>query len=385
MAELTLRVELSDRWEATVYRQWSFPPELVSRWDALASAYGDAGVFLSHGAFSCWWNSFGGNAEPLVTVVSSRGEVRGIFPCQLVPRTASRHGGGIRSLTNNESPCFDFLVEEQGRRETLSCFLSAAQRLFPATGITIKKIPAASPNTRLLLDLLAQRRGCFCQSFGPSAPWLQIPCGPGDLAGQLSGRLKKTLRQSRKRAEREGRLSLQAVNDCAALDVVLNEVFDAEYRSWKGKCGTAIRCREDAEAFYRALAHQATERRSLRLFLLWLDDRVTAACFCLARGRTLFVLKTGYDEAYRHLTPGILLLAEVLSYCREKGDFSVCDLRGVCEPWKMEWTDKTGESGMIRIFPSCAAGTLEYLASYGWKQYLKRFRLVNCCLERFRQ
>ncbi|MBJ6801408.1 GNAT family N-acetyltransferase [Geomonas propionica] len=385
MANTPLTVELSDQWEATVYRQWSFSAELVTRWNGLASAYGDAGVFLTHGAFTCWWDSFGGAAEPLVTVIRHAGEVRGIFPCQLAPGKSSRRELGIRSLTNSESHCFDFLVEEQGRRETLSRFLSTAQRLFPGKGITIDKMPEGGPNTQLFLEVLAARRGCFYDSFTPCAPWLQVPSCASELSGRLSGRLQKTLRQSRKRAQREGHLSLQVVTGSDCLDAVLSEVFDAEYRSWKGRAGTAVKCREDADSFYRALARQAMQEQALLLFLLRLDDRVTAACFCLARGKTLFVLKTGYDEGYRHLTPGILLLEEVLSYCRDQGGFALCDLRGVCEPWKMEWTDKTGSSGVIRVFPASVAGTLEYLTSYGWKLYLKRFRVVRYCLERFRQ
>ncbi|WP_224981893.1 GNAT family N-acetyltransferase [Geomonas agri] len=378
-----LTVELAGGWEATAYREWSFPRELPGSWDALAKAYGDLGVFLSFENFSCWWRSFGAAARPLVTVLSKGGKPMGIFPCQLVQEGTQQRS--IRSLTNNETHCYDFLVAGEERPAALSGFLLAAARLFPAESITIEKMPAQGPNTGPLLELLARRGGRFHQSFHPTAPWLEVPQSEEELLGRLSGRVQKSLRQSRKRGAREGRIWLQAVTGNDSLEATLSEVFEVEYRGWKGEAGTAIKCRHDAESYYRGVARWALESGALVLFLLRLDQCVTAACFCLVRGNTLFILKTGYDEKYRHLTPGLLLLAEVLTWCRETGGYSVCDLCGGCEPWKMEWTGRTGASGMITIYPASFSGTLEYFRNCGWKLFLKKFRLVQYGLDLLRR
>ncbi|GFO63714.1 GNAT family N-acetyltransferase [Geomonas paludis] len=378
-----LTVTLADGWEATAYRQWSFPRELPPRWNDLAHGYGDLGVFLTFESFSCWWRSFGGAARPLVTVLAREGEVKGIFPCRLVT-DGTGPDNGIRSLANCETHCYDFLVAGEERSAALSGFLLAAARLFPGETITIDKLPADGPNTAPLLELLSRRSGCSQHGFHPSAPFLEVPASEAELLARLSGRVQNSLKQSRKRAAREGGVHLQAVTGGDALDATLSELFEAEYRSWKGEAGTAIKCRADAESYYRALARWAGESGALVLFLLRLEERVTAACFCLARGGTLFILKTGYDQRYRHLAPGLLLLAEVLTWCREAGGYRVCDLRGVCEPWKMEWTDRTGASGTVRIFPASFSGTLSYLTRYGWKEFLKKLPPVRYGLDRVR-
>jgi CelD/BcsL family acetyltransferase involved in cellulose biosynthesis len=71
----------------------------------------------------------------------------------------------------------------------------------------------------------------------------------------------------------------------------------------------------------------------LALSGLWLDDHLVAFDLALLHANRYWMLKTGYDEAFRHLTPGLVLRRAVVERCFTMG-LETHEMLGGDHPWK---------------------------------------------------
>jgi CelD/BcsL family acetyltransferase involved in cellulose biosynthesis len=206
---------------------------------------------------------------------------------------------------------------------------------------------------------------------------MEIPRDWITFKKNLPGRLRNSIQRSQKKAEKTGRLNFEIIRDGEQIDQILNTFFDIEFKSWKGRNGTAIKCLPETEAFYRDLAHWAVSNGSLLLLILKLDDVPIAADYCFICEETIFLLKPAYDESFSNISPGNLLHYKALEYLSENKQITRCNFLGACEEWKMEWTSNTSDYGFIRVYPKSLKGRTQYLYDYGWKNFLKRFDAVR--------
>ena len=91
----------------------------------------------------------------------------------------------------------------------------------------------------------------------------------------------------------------------------LNAFLHVEASGWKARRGTAIVANPRTDRLYRSFATRAAARGQLRLAL-------PRDLGCVV-GDTGFLLKTGFDESYARLSPGLMLRGEVLRTCVEEG------------------------------------------------------------------
>ncbi len=373
------RIVLSEGWEGAIYREWSFPPEVIETWNALALRYGDSGIFISHGFFENWWKAFGNTAgELLLLILKKDGEIKAIFPCCL--QAASIGGKSnhfISSLTNDHSCYYDFIVDSEFRQAAIPHFVRLIRMRYPGFQLCFDKLHASCENISMLLMELRREWMPASKYQQPWSPWINVS---GDCAGfynKLSGGLRNNLRRYRKRAEADGKLCLEIIQKSDRLDEVLDTVFEIEGNSWKRATGTAIKCKTEVESYYRQLAGWAMEHDQLLIFLLKLGDKPIAGNYCLCSGKTVFQLKTGCLESFKKLSPGKLIHDEIIKYLFQSQQVEIYDFMGHPDSWKKEWTKNSYDYCSLRAFPKSLTGWSEYTMKYGWKDCLKRFHLVQ--------
>src|SRR6185369_5086932 len=96
----------------------------------------------------------------------------------------------------------------------------------------------------------------------------------------------------------------------------------------KGASGTAIISDPRTETFYREVASSFAERDELRLSRVVLDGHWAAFDLCL--------LKTGYDERFRRLAPGLVMRLSIIERCFELG-LEAHELLGDDTEWKRKF------------------------------------------------
>jgi CelD/BcsL family acetyltransferase involved in cellulose biosynthesis len=132
---------------------------------------------------------------------------------------------------------------------------------------------------------------------------------------------------------RDHEASFEIVRSPVDLESELETGFALEASGWKGEVGTAIVSSPETEAFYRAVARAFQARGELRLSHIALDGVPVAFSFCIEHGGRLYSLKSGYDESFRKIVPGLVLQVSIVETCFERG-IDRYELLGNQTEWK---------------------------------------------------
>ena len=148
-------------------------------------------------------------------------------------------------------------------------------------------------------------------------------------------RVRREWRRKRNRLDRAGPVELVTVTAPSDVPGAMAEVLEIERRSWKEREGTSLTTEPGCDAFYGQLARRCAERGWLRLHLLRVDGRPAAHVLAVSYGREYLALKTSYDHEFAELSPGVLIMLQVLegAFGEER---EVFDLLGRESRWKGE-------------------------------------------------
>jgi CelD/BcsL family acetyltransferase involved in cellulose biosynthesis len=163
---------------------------------------------------------------------------------------------------------------------------------------------------------------------------------PEYLQGR-SPHLRRELRRARRKIEAAGSVEVRCASSVAECRAAFADVLHVESRSWKEDGRTSLAAEPSAKAFHEALTLRCAAEGRARVYLLYLDGRPIAHLIAVEYDRTGLALKTSYDRAYRELSPGRVLVAEVLKDCVQRGLRAV-DFLGEAERWKVELATDTG-------------------------------------------
>mgnify|MGYP006199516669 CR=1 FL=1 len=106
--------------------------------------------------------------------------------------------------------------------------------------------------------------------------------------------------------------------------------------------------------------------------MLRLDGRAVAFQFALEHRERGLLLKQGYDEAFRSVGPGQLLMEDVLREGVHRGMVEF-DLLGDDSPAKRTWTDHARQHQWLYVFRG-ARGRLLHALKFGLAPRLRRLR-----------
>ena len=345
----------------TIERQENL--ELLAReWDELADR-AQAVPWLRPGWVAAWWRAFGqGRLE--VLAVRKDGRLAAVLPLY------SRFGA-LHSTTNWHTPQFGLLAEdEQATRELArAAFARHRHRInlgfIDEDDLRACRTAATTAGYRLFVRPVQR------------APYVPIKGTWTEYKQRLSAKRLSEIRRRRRLLEGAGRLSLQIVDGSERLTEFLEEGFGVEAAGWKGEAGSAIISRPQTRQFYSEVARSAAARGALRLAFLRLDGRPLAFDYSLEEGNVHYLVKTGYDPAYRSLGPGLILRYEMLARAFATGMASY-EFLGTDQPWKLEWADKFRELVLLRTFGPSPSGFLEWAAfAYGRPLAKRILTVVN--------
>lgn len=313
--------------------EWIDDPDafraLAPDWDELLPA--DSRPFDLHCWYEAWWNAFGKPLELSVCTVRRDGVLAGVLPL-------ARDDSGLRALANDHSPVFRPIAREA---ETRAALLNAAMEK-GARGLNLPSFPAEDP------CLEPARDGGAPMSVllepGRVSPIIDIE---GDFEAWRKGskpRWGAPLERFRRKMGRDHEADFTIVEPPANLEADLEDGFRVEASGWKGQAGTAILSAPDTEAFYRRLAADFHRRGELRLSRIVLDGQTAAFDLCLLHRNRLYLLKTGFDESFRRLAPGLVMRLSIVERCFELG-LEAHELLGDDSEWKRKFA--TGERSHV--------------------------------------
>ncbi|MEM6988219.1 MAG: GNAT family N-acetyltransferase, partial [Pseudomonadota bacterium] len=143
-----------------------------------------------------------------------------------------------------------------------------------------------------------------------------------------SGKRRNALRRKRKKLASQGDWQLRyfgpaAVQAATSPDGIqgspdwrplLDDLIQVEAKSWKAAHGSAIALNAPIQDFILALCDYAAQHDQLYLIAAYLDDKPIAAQLGLINDHEIMIYKLGFDEDYKSLSPGLVLMYDMVEH-----------------------------------------------------------------------
>jgi CelD/BcsL family acetyltransferase involved in cellulose biosynthesis len=211
-------------------------------------------------------------------------------------------------------------------------------------------LPAGERTVELAHAALEGRGYRLVEREGPRSPRLALPGSWDELLASRSRNLRSQLGRRKRNLEKQGTLEMRTFSALDDISGPLESLFRIEASGWKSEAGTAILEDPPAERLYRSFADHAARRGWLRIYLLELDGEPIAGDYGCVFGGGAFLIKTGFDDRRRDLSPGLVLRGEVLRASIEEEGCDFYDFLGPPDPYKLRWTDEVRPRLELRAY-----------------------------------
>jgi len=323
---------------------------LAGSWDTLLGE--DSTPFDRHEWFAAWWDAFGGDDELSLCVAWRDHRLVAVFP--LVRRSKRE----LIGMANVHTPVFRPLaIDVTARNSVVVAALGDGRRGLKAFGV-----PSADP---ALAALRTHSAGVGMRVMEEAAHVSPIVDTAGDLEEWRKGskpRWSAPLERFRRKMGRDHKARFTTIEAPRDLRRELDRGLQVEASGWKGTQGTAILSAPETEKFYRRIAGAFHERGELRVSAIELDDKLAAFDLTLLHRNRLYLVKTGFDEGFRKLAPGLVMRLSVVERCFELG-LDAHELLGDDSEWKRKFSTSQRAHTTFRAFPPGALG----LGRYGYR------------------
>ena len=274
--------------------------------------------------------TFSSAAKLNIVIVKENGGIKAIAPLVILKHSGIERLEFLGTSLHGEPG--GFLYEDE---ESLYELIEAVMNL--KLPLYLKGIRTASPEAAALQKIF-RIKGVTKLVTNEYIPWLPVKNDWVNFEKTISSSRRSSLKRLKKIAEREGVIKFEILYPGQQqLNYYLDEVFRIESSGWKKRMGTAMLSNQELGLFFRNYTHKAASLGVLRLFCLSINEMKIAAQIGIEYSNRFWLLKIGYDEKWARLSPGVLLMNEVIRYVFEK-KIDAIEFLGSDEPWLHIWT-----------------------------------------------
>jgi CelD/BcsL family acetyltransferase involved in cellulose biosynthesis len=318
---------------------------LAASWETLVKGWGTP--FDRHPWFAAWWDAFAARRKLRICALWDEGELVAILPL-------CRRGRALEPMANVHSPFFRPLARDETALRTLLAEVFREAR----GGLVLPAVPVDDPSFQALREAAAPARWMWIDEATHTSPIVEIDGSYEAYRERMRSRWSSAERKARK-MRREYRARFELVAPPTNLEAQLRRGFAVEASGWKGRAGTAIESSAETLTFYRSVAAAFERTGELRLSEISLDGRTVAFDLSLLSDGRLYLLKTGYDEAYGWLSPGLVLQQEVVETCFGLG-LDAYELLGDEADWKRRFATASRAHRDARAYERTPAQVTRY-------------------------
>lgn len=153
---------------------------------------------------------------------------------------------------------------------------------------------------------------------------------------QLPKNMRHSVAKARSKAQRVGGAEIEIATGLKVLDA-FNQYVALEATQRKGLWGTSL---SQKPKWLYLLREYLTSIDTSQVRRLIIDGRLAACQLAVTVDRTVYLMKIAYDEEQAHLSPGNLLMADLIESCCNDPNIDRIDCT-VWQPWHQRW-------GMVR-------------------------------------
>jgi CelD/BcsL family acetyltransferase involved in cellulose biosynthesis len=321
----------------------------------------DARPFDTHTWYRSWYRAFGAEGEMRICLAWEGERLVAAMPLM------ERRRRWLSAMANVHSPVY----------RPVGCDAAAVRSVVEAVlargggKVSMSALPSDDVSLPMMAELATQARRRHVQGAERTSPIVELDGDFGDWRARSKPRWGAPLERFRRKMTREHDAQLVIVEAPSNLDYELARGFAVEASGWKGASGTAIISDPRTETFYREVASSFAERDELRLSRVVLDGHWAAFDLCVLYRRRLYLLKTGYDERFRRLAPGLVMRLSTIERCFELG-LEAHELLGDDAEWKRKFSTTERRHVVFHAYEPGLVGNVGYTYRSAARPLLKR-------------
>jgi len=300
-------------------------------------------------------------------LLEHEGEIVGLFP--LYESSESRYRLRFKKVaptTELYSGRSGFILKDY-RIDYLEAFIDYLYNQVEDWSVFQMTLVDDSESDSLLRDV-CKLRGLHCDKIPIQAsPYIVLENSWKDYLNSLPKKFRWNLRNGRKKMEACGPLRYVVCEKASQVEHFLSAVFEIERASWKETAGTSITANDYQEVFYKEFCTPALDRGWFYGHLLELAGEPIAYIYGATYQSAFYDFKESYKAKYKELSPGHVLKTFVFEELYRR-NVRLYDFMGVCEDYKLRWTDKTYSRSTYVMYNNNPCGLAlrmgEKLASY---------------------
>jgi CelD/BcsL family acetyltransferase involved in cellulose biosynthesis len=343
--------------------EWVGEPErfeqLGADWERMLPA--GARPFDAHPWYRSWYRAFGVEGDMRICLAWEGERLVGALPLM------ERRRRWLSAMANIHSPVYRPVGSSP---EAVRAVVEAGMARSVAK-ISLSALPSTDPALAMLGETATAGGRRYVVDPEHVSPIVEMGEGLDAWRAASKPRWGAPLERFRRKMARDHEAELSIVEPPEDLETELARGFAVEASGWKGESGTAILSNPRTAVFYREVAESFAERGELRLSRIVLDGHWAAFDLCLLHGGRLYLLKTGYDERFRRLAPGLVMRLSTIERCFELG-LEAHELLGDDTEWKRKFD--TGERRHVgfHAYEPGVVGSFSYAYRARARPLLKR-------------
>lgn len=181
--------------------------------------------------------------------------------------------------------------------------------------------------------------------------------------------LRQNMKKQRNKLAKDGIATrLELCVQPADIQQAIADYGKLESSGWKLELGTAIQSTNNQGWFYRKILENFCYRGKGRVYKYWFDNQIVAMDLCIEGEDDLIILKTTYDESWKHsFSPAFLMREEEFKLIFDENKIKNIEFYGRVMDWHTKWSDE------IRM--------LYHINSYRWP-FLQSFHKISQSLHK---
>jgi CelD/BcsL family acetyltransferase involved in cellulose biosynthesis len=305
--------------------EWTDFINLQEPWNKLLKRSHDPKIFFCWEWYYSWLQHFNRNKDfHLILVRDNRKELVGIAPLVIKHQ---ENNTIIEFIGDSNTWDYRDLIIDQSMIEPVLMVLIK----FLEDKIRRKKVLelsglAEDSLIRKSIIKLADVLGLSIQlQPEDTCPILFLPATWEEYRSLLKKKDRHELERKTRKIYREGKVTLSQVTDPWVIKDRMEEFFALHRASRPEK---ADFMNNDMKSYFFSLAQLFRQRGWLKLSFLSMNDKNIAAVMGFEYLNTLYIYNSGYDPFYSYLSPGIVLLGQLIREAIDKSLSKVDFLRG---------------------------------------------------------
>jgi hypothetical protein len=315
------------------YTDWNQLPESA---DALFDDGSRTSIFFSRP----WFENLTGTVlqddqSLLLACVVEADSVLAILPLM------TRDKKHLYGLTHLYSSLYSLLLSEQNQQEIIQSLAQGLDEL-PIESLRLDPVAEDDCNVHMLQQVM-ESMGYQCHHRFRFYNWIHRTQGQSfeDYMATRPSRVRNTIARKRRKLEREHDYEIRLYTDQSMQQALAD--YNTVYRaSWKAF--------EQFDAFIEGLVNSLSAAGWLRLAILYIEDKPAAAQFWLVAHGKASIFKLVYDQAWKHYSPGSILISYLMEHVIEIDKVEEIDFLTGNDAYKQDWMSERRKRWAVSFF-----------------------------------